>query len=77
MSKDLANSLVNVSPHRLKPTLSHFGLTQAHVARYLGRGELYVWHRLNGFKPFSPAEETAVAGLVKKAAAMTEVGNGQ
>ena len=75
MPDSIADRLLDVSPHRLKSVLTHLGVTQAHVARLIGRGDLYVWKRLSGFKPFSPAEEAAIADLVQKAAAMQEAVN--
>ena len=75
MSKDIANILVNVQPHRLKSILTHLGITQAHLSRLLGRGDVYTWRRINGFKSFTATEDAAIADLVQKATAMQEAAN--
>ena len=75
MPISLANALTGVTPHPAKSLLSTHGITQAHVARLLNRGDLYVWRRINGFKSFSSAEESAIADVIARASSMQEAGN--
>jgi len=73
-NQSIADRLLSIDAHPLKATLHDLGFTQSHAARHIGRGELYLWQRLNGYRPFKPAEEAALHELVAKAEGMLREG---
>lgn len=57
---------IGVVPHQLKGTLAGLHVTQAHVAKYLGRSPSYVHRVLNGFSPMPADEERRLRSLVTR-----------
>ena len=52
-----ADEVLGVNEHPLKRELRARGVTQQHVALILGRGPMYAYTRLKGFRPFAQGEE--------------------
>ena len=72
MLNSSVSQAIGVVPHHLKGTLASLHVTQAHVAKYLGRSPGYVHRVLNGFSPMPADEERRLRSLVTRLTGFVE-----